>query len=110
MILSSQKNVSLLLIELAWVVLEDKIIVCQFQGPSSLLAIQLPCCHEVFEILVIGPELKQLPHPLQIVPPLCLCLHNGKHLYIMSFKVSFHFIQHLGHVGHQFPNPILQLG
>ena len=49
---SPRKDVSLL-IELTWVVFEDKIVVCQFKGPSGLSVIQLPCHHEVFKILVV---------------------------------------------------------
>jgi len=53
-----------------WAMVHHKIELRQIQGPLCLLPIELLCSHEVFEVLMVCPNLKLVLQSLQEVAPL----------------------------------------
>ncbi|KNZ76900.1 hypothetical protein J132_06808, partial [Termitomyces sp. J132] len=68
----------------------------KIEGLLSLLAIELLGCPEVFEVLVICPDLKLVPCTFQKVPPLLEQPDDGQHLLVMDLIVLLYCIQALG--------------
>jgi len=38
------------------------------QGPTGLMTVKFLGCHEILEVLVVGPDLYQMGHSFQEVP------------------------------------------
>ena len=62
----------------------------------SLPPVQLLSSHEVFQVLVISLNLKDMLSSLQVMSPLFQCPNDCQHLFIMGVIISFHCIQGLG--------------
>jgi len=71
----------------------------QVEGPLSLAAIEFLCHHEVFEVLVVCPDLKLVVGTFQEVVPILQCSDDCQHLLVMDLVVSLYHTETLGVVG-----------
>ncbi|KAG5338852.1 hypothetical protein C0989_005822, partial [Termitomyces sp. Mn162] len=92
----------------ARLVVQGEVKVGKVEGLLGLSVVELLGHPEVFEVLVIGPDLKLMLHTFQEVLPLLEQLDDGQHLLVMDLVVPLHYIQALGVKGHQMPLSILQ--
>jgi hypothetical protein len=62
----------------------------QVQRPMSLMTVQFLGRHEVFEVLVIYPDLNLVLSTLEEVSPLLECTHHHQHLLAMDLVVMLY--------------------
>src|SRR6202795_1124366 len=73
----------------SWLVMEGEIEAGQVEGPSGLAAVELLGSPEVFEILMVRPDLKRLARAFQVVSPLFQRSDDRQHFHIMDLVVAF---------------------
>src|SRR6202795_1195253 len=74
---------------LSWLVVEGEVEAGQVEGPSGLAAVELLGSLEVFEILMVRPDLKRLARAFQVVSPLFQRSDDRQHFHVMDLVVAF---------------------
>ena len=69
----------------------------------SLATVEFLSRHEVFQVLVVCPDLNQMPGSFQKVSLLFQCTDDSEHLFVMDLVVPFHWRQGFAVKGHCVP-------
>src|ERR1700675_4013239 len=72
----------------SWLVVEGEVEAGQVERPSGLAAVELLGGPEVFEILMVHPDLKRLACAFQVVSPLFQRSDDRQHFHVMDFVVA----------------------
>ena len=75
----------------------------QVQGPMSLAMVEFFSCYEVFQILVVRPDLDWVPGSFQKVSLLFQRADDSEYLFVMGLVVPFHWRQEFAVKGHWVP-------
>jgi len=70
-------------------VLEHEVEAGEVEGPPSLSSVQLFGRHEVFQVLVVCPDLAFVFHTFNKVPPLLESSDDRQHFLVMDLVVPF---------------------
>ena len=79
----------------------------EVERPPGLSSIELFCCHEVLEVLVVCPQLELVFNAFNEVSPLLQGSNNGEHLLVVDLIVAFDRRQGLRHEGNWVPFSII---
>ena len=66
----------------------------------SLATVEFLSHHEVLQVLVVRPDLYQVPSSFQEMPLLLQCMDDSKHLLIVDLVILFHRRQGFAVEGH----------
>jgi len=67
----------------------------------SLATVEFLSHHEVLQVLVVHPDLYQVPGSFQEIPLLFQCMDDSEHLLVMDLVIPFHQRQGFAIEGHQ---------
>ena len=67
------------------------------------MTVEFLSCHEVFQVLVVHPDLYWVLGSFQKMPPLFQCVDDSKYLLVMDLVIPFHWRQGFAIEGHQMP-------
>ncbi len=79
----------------------------EVERPPGLSSIELFCCHEVLEVLVVCPQLELVFNAFNEVSPLLQGSNNGEHLLVVDLIVAFDRRQGLRHEGDWVPFSVI---
>jgi hypothetical protein len=65
------------------------------EGPSSLVAVELLCCYEVLQVLVVHPDFKLVTSTFQKMAPVFQSSDDCQHLLVVDLIVMFHHTETL---------------
>ena len=89
-------------------VVEGEVKAGEVERPASLSPIELLSGAEVFEILMVRPNLYRVTSPFEIVTPFLESSNDGKHLSVMDLVIVLYRIQSLGEKGNRMPFSIFR--
>ena len=67
------------------------------------MTVEFLSCHEVLQVLVVHPDLYQMPGSFQEMLLLLQCADDSKHLLVMDLVILFHWRQGFTVEGHWVP-------
>jgi hypothetical protein len=76
-------------------VVHGKIEPGKVEGPLSLTAVELLCCHEVLQVLVVRPDFKFVMSAFQKMAPVFQSSDDCQHLLVVDLIVTFHHTETL---------------
>jgi len=94
---------------LAGHIMEGKMIVCEFQEPTSLSAIEFLQLLEISKVLMIGPDLKGVCCAHEVMTPFGKGDHDRKYLSIIDLIVALGGSKGFGEISDRFPHVMLSL-
>lgn len=79
----------------SWSVMHGKVKPRKIKGPLGLMMIELFCCHEILQVLVVHPNFKLVSSTFQEMVQVFQSSDDHQHLFVMDLIITLHSIETL---------------